>query len=71
MAFGRRMECPISGDTAKRLRPSPYLLAHALERAADDSLRQAVLQRLYQNLTPAEQRICGFGAHIRPLAVAA
>ena len=71
MAFGRRMERPVAGDAMKGLRPSPDLLAYALERAAEDSLRQAILKRLYQNLTPAEQRVCGWGAHIRPLAAAA
>ena len=68
MSFGLRTEPPLPKAPGKGLRFSPKRLAEALEREADGTLRRAVLDRLYQKLTPAEQRVCEIGNGLRPLA---
>lgn len=73
MSFGRRTDQPIRrtpGITAC-LATSPDLLAYALERSAEGSLREAVLKQLYRKLTPAEQRRCDAGMRLLPLAAVA
>jgi hypothetical protein len=55
--FGRRAEPPPPGSRA-RFRPSPAQLAYALRNEDGRSLRRIVLERLYQNLTAAERRLC-------------
>lgn len=69
VSFGRRTSRPQARKA--RLSPSPDLLAYALERAAEGSLREAVLRQLYKKLSPAEQRRCGAGMLLLPLAGAA
>ena len=68
MSFGRRTAQPIRKRTP--LAASPDLLAYALERTAEGSLREAVLRQLYMRLTPAEQRRCAAGMRLLPLAYA-
>jgi hypothetical protein len=55
--FGRRTEQP-PGRSRARFRPSPAQLAYALRNEDGRSLRRIVLERLYQNLTAAERRLC-------------
>lgn len=55
--FGRRTE--LARRTARaRFRPSPAQLAYALRNEDEQSLRRIVLERLYENLTVAERRLC-------------
>ena len=56
--FGRRVGKPRQVPRRDRFRASPALLAGALHREKRGSLRRLVLERLYRNLTPAEQRLC-------------
>ena len=56
-AFGRRTEQPPARSRA-RFRPSPAQLAYALRNEDEHSLRRIVLERLYENLTAAERRLC-------------
>jgi hypothetical protein len=56
--FGRRIGRPQKLARRDRFRPSPALLASALGREKPGSLRRLVLERLYRNLTPAEQGLC-------------
>jgi hypothetical protein len=56
-AFGRRTEQPPAGSRA-RFRPSPAQLAYALRNEDGRSIRRIVLDRLYENLTAAERRLC-------------
>jgi hypothetical protein len=55
--FGRRAEQPRQTARA-RFRPSPAQLAYALRNEDGRSLRRIVLERLYENLTAAEKRLC-------------
>jgi hypothetical protein len=61
--FGRRSQLQKSAAGRQRLCPSPGLLAYALRREEPGSLRRAVLERLYRNLPPAEQRVCDAETH--------
>jgi len=54
--FGRRTEPARAARI--RIRPSPALLAYALRNEDGLSLRRIVLERLYENLTAAEKRLC-------------
>lgn len=66
MSFGRRKTQPTRQRA--RLATSPDLLAYALERTAEGSLREAVLRQLYMRLSPEEQRRCAAGMRLLPLA---
>jgi hypothetical protein len=58
MSFGRRTAPPDLARSREPLRPAPDRLAYALRRSRPGSLREAVLQRLYQNLSQAEKSRC-------------
>ena len=57
-AFGHRTEPPRVAGVRARFRPSPAQLAYALRNEDTRSLRRIVLDRLYENLTAAERRLC-------------
>jgi hypothetical protein len=57
-AFGRRTEQPPAAGLRARFRPVPAQLAYALRNEDGRSMRRIVLERLYENLTPAERRLC-------------
>jgi len=57
-AFGQRTERPRMAAARARFRPSPAQLAYALRHEDGHSLRRIVLERLYENLTATEKRLC-------------
>ena len=61
-AFGRRTSYPRRPvqrhPRIAPLRADPGLLAYALRNEDSGSLRRLVLDRLYERMTPAEQRLC-------------
>jgi hypothetical protein len=58
MSFGRRTAPPDLARSRRPLRPAPDRLAYALRRSPPGSLREAVLQRLYQNLSEGDKSRC-------------
>lgn len=56
--FGRRNELPPPESGEAGFRPAPERLAYALRHEEPGTVRRLVLERLYRNLTPGEQRLC-------------
>jgi hypothetical protein len=65
MSFGRRTTPPNPNRARQPLRPAADRLAYALRNERPDSLRELVLKRLYQNLTPAEKSRCDSWSGVR------